>query len=302
MAGEKVSAREFERDRSEELEMKREALSLLPIALSFFICVACSLNQIAERRPLRAIIGQDSLRINQQPDKVCYLQIEKTFFLLNKTENSVRIYKNGEYHNIIGGSGFGSENFRKLSDICVGFDGFLYTLDSFDKSIKRFDKDGKYVGQMNINFIPSPEKFAFTQYGEIFVYDGHSKEVINLDAFNYSSKFSFGKFQLEQADIFFIAGEYLNIYDQKKDETSIFFTNGMYVNSFKYQAFYDMHKNLLTIKGNILSGLVDSGVPPLPSPTPQATGGGRETIFYNLEGIFLILGDGETIKVWKMVY
>ena len=213
--------------------------------IAIFYLYACSLNNLSSNRPISSIIVIDSLSIEYEIDKVSYSPINKTFFLLNKQNNSVRIYKNGSFFNIIGQSGFSDDNFRRLSDICLGNDGFLYALDSFDRSIKKFDTDGKYIGSASLNQLNSPEKFAITPYGAFFVFDGHSKEISNLDPFDYSTKFTFGKFQIDNIDDMFLAGDYLNIYDKTNSKSSVFFVNGMLENDFNGYVFYDAYKNAL---------------------------------------------------------
>ena len=240
--------------RKQKVQERRKYLNL-PLLLScvMLLVIGCSTNRINEQRQIHQMVIQDSLRITYHVDKISYSPIDRTFFLLNRDDNTVRIYRNGVFFNRIGGSVFTDDGFRRLSDIALGIDGHLYALDSFDKSIKRFDRDGIFQGQMILNTLSAPERIAFTSHGSAFVYDGHSKEIFALDSFDFSIKFSFGKFQIDRADAFFIAGEYLSVFDRDKSDTTVFLTNGMLVNTFQGFSFYDPFRNLLNISGNVLT-------------------------------------------------
>ena len=269
-----------------------KALKILIIS-SVLIIIACSANQMSSRRIIEKLIILDSLKTNQTVDKISYSESEKSFYLLSKKSNLIKIYKNGVFFNQLGGSGFANDNFRKLSDMTIGIDGFLYTLDSFEKSVKRFDKDGKYHNQISLSSLASPEKFAFTGSGTLYVFDSHSKEIFVLDAFDFSIKLSFGKFQVTNADLFFITGNYLNIYDKSTDETSIFNLSGMFENSFKGLSFYDTNRNLLTVKNN---SLTDSRT------DKQLYKSLHPVSLFNLHRNNFIIYDNHNIKVLRAIY
>ena len=233
---------------NEILSLTYRHLSRITCLLSLLACLtSCSLNQFIDHRPINGLAIQDSLSVSYPVDKVSYSPIDRTFLLLNRSTNSVRIYKNGSFFNEIGGAGFGSENFRRLADICVGVDGGFFALDSVDRVIKRFDKDGIYTNQFALNNIFSPERIAMTSFGSVFIYDSHSKEIFALDAFDFSVSFVFGKFQIDRADSFFIAGDFINIFDSEMVETSVFLINGLFENQFRSFTFFDTHKNLLSL-------------------------------------------------------
>ena len=219
---------------------------MIKLCIIVFV-VGCGVNRFAEQRSISHVVVVDSLRIGYRVDKISYLPLERTFFLLNRDENTVRIYQNGVFFNMIGGVGFGDDNFRGLSDIAVGLDGHLYTLDRFDKSIKRFCKDGKFQGQVTLSGLASPERLAFGSSGTLLVYDGHAKEIYLLDAFTFSVNISFGKFQVDRADAFFVSGDRVNVFDRYNADTTIFFLTGMFDNSFRGLRFYDGHRNLLGV-------------------------------------------------------
>ena len=220
---------------------------MMKLCFVVVLLVSCGVNRFAEQRSISHMVVIDSLRISYRVDKISYLPMERTFFLLNRDDNTVRIYQNGVFFNMIGGIGFGDDNFRGLSDIAVGHDGHLYTLDRFDKSIKRFCKDGKFQGQVILSNLASPERLVFGSSGTLLIYDGHAREIYSLDAFTFSINVSFGKFQVDRADAFFVSGDRINVFDKYNADTTVFFLTGMFDNSFRGLRFYDGHRNLLGV-------------------------------------------------------
>jgi len=197
----------------------------------------CAVNDFAPRN-INTITQQDSLATTQKWDKVCYWAPERTFYCLNTQENTVNIYKNGQLFNVIGGSGFSDVSFLNLSDICLGIDNMLYTLDSFNKVIKRFDSSGRLLSQVSLDFMNTPSRFITSSFGEFFVYDGHEKTIIVIDNFTFKEKFSFGRFQINNLSAMYVFGDYLHVYDEKENKTSVFMTNGLYVDTFQSLMLY----------------------------------------------------------------
>ena len=262
------------------------------VILSLFL-VSCTINQLSDYRAIQGFIEQDKITIDYNADKICYSPIDRTFFLLQRDDNTIRIYKNGSFFNVIGGSGFTSENFRRLTDICTGIDGSLYALDSFDRSIKRFDKDGVFINQVSLQNISSPERIAMTNFGSVFIYDSHGKEIYALDAFDMSVKYTFGKFQIDNADSFFISGNFLNIYDNESRETGVFLLNGMFENSFRGFTFYEAHRNLISLSfQDIVVSRIDR--------TLFSTD--NRIDLFNIEHGFFIIGLNDAIYVFRGNY
>ena len=185
-------------------------LLLITVLILISYLSACAVGKVATRRNIEQFRGIDSMIVKFHFDKVCYNHLNRTFFCLNRDENTIYIYRK-QLINTIGKSGFGNDNFRQVTDISVGVDGYLYALDSFDQSIKKFDSEGKFIGRAGISNVSSPQRFAITQYGGFYVYDGHSREIVVLDPYDYTIRHSFGKFQIETVDNISIAGDYVNI-------------------------------------------------------------------------------------------
>ncbi len=227
--------------------------SIYKIIILFYLSlvfISCSINNLSERRRIRNLVMIDSLRVDFNFDKACYSHTDRIFYLLNTNSNEIYIYNKSGLINTIGKPGFEKENFRKLSDITIGIDGHLYALDSFEKSIKKFNKDGVFLTQINLDNVISPEKFAFTNYGSLLIFDAHRKEILYLDAFDFKTKFTFGKFQIEKAEFIVINGSYLSVYDLTNHETLIFSINGQFENSMPFKGINDSYNNLITLKDN----------------------------------------------------
>jgi len=283
--------------------MKYICVRFLILSIAVFLIASCGMNRFAEQRPISHMVVIDSLRVGYRVDKISYSPLERTFFLLNRDENTVRIYQNGVFFNRIGGIGFGDDNFRGLSDIAVGLDGHLYTLDRFDKSIKRFCKDGKFQGQVMLSGLASPERLAFGASGALLVYDGHAKEIYLLDALTSplpsprrrgdSMEISFGKFQVDRADAFFVSGDRVNVFDRDNNDTTIFFLTGMFDNSFRGLRFYDGHRNLLAVDVN---GLYEVR-------TDRRLIDKRNDVgVFHFERENFVLYDGVMVRVYRMRY
>jgi hypothetical protein len=209
----------------------------LSLYLLLFTIISCSVNRTLHR-PIADFILIESQQVILPIDTALYHPIDRTFFTQCRDENIIRIYQNGELMNTIGRSGFAQDNFRSLSDICLGSDGFLYTVDSFERVVKRFDRSGKYLTQVNLPSISSPTRISFAAYNFVFIYDSHSREIYALDVFDFSVKFTFGKFHIENVDKFFVNSDELFVYDAKNDQTHIFFVNGMFIETTNGFRFY----------------------------------------------------------------
>ena len=179
-----------------------------------------------------------------------------------------------------------------MSDITVGIDGFLYALDSFERSIKRFDRDGKYQSSVSISHINSPTKFAFSHFGFIFIYDNQAKEIHSLDSFDFTTKFSFGKFQISHVEKLIVCGDFLNIFDSQQNQTSIYIINGKFENNYSGLSFYDSFKNILTYDNK---KMIDNR-------TQNLLFDSEKVKSFDKENDFLIFFDDNNISVHKIKY
>jgi len=257
------------------------------------ICVSCTMNGFVDKRTINKIELIDSLYVQETFDKICYSTSEKNFYLMQKLKNVIYIYNNGKFVNQIGGTGFENNSFRKLSDITLGIDNHLYALDSFDKSIKRFEKEGVYLSKVNIDNVASPEKIVFTNYGSVLLFDSHKKEFFALDPFDFSMKYSFGKFQVEEVDNLFINGNYLSVYDKLNHETTIFNINGQYDNLISDFVIMDAFNNILTFKDN---NVVDFSAFEIIFRVKN------KITYFSIENNLMLIASGNYIKVYRLQY
>ena len=279
--------------KSKNLRIVRCIKAIFILLFLTVMMISCGINRFSEQRVISHLVLIDSLMINYRVDKISYLPIERTFFLLNRDENTVRIYQNGVFFNVIGGTGFSSDNFRGLSDIAIGHDNHLYTLERFDNAIKRFCREGKYQGQFTLTGLASPERFAFGSAGTLFVYDGHAREIYLLDSLTLSTQISFGRFQVDRADVFFASGDRINVFDRYNVNTTIFYLTGMFENSYQGLLFYDAHRNLLVVDDR---GLIENR-------TDRRLVDKRNNLsLFHHERDHLILFDGTMVRVFRIRY
>jgi len=217
---------------------RRYSLCIMHYALCITL-VSCATADFAPRH-ISAFTHTATLPVSQLYDKVCYTDTDNTFFCLSRDTNSIDIYKNNTLYNKVGSSGFSPDNFLNLADICLGSDNMLYALDSFGKTIKRFDTHGRFYTQINIDNISSPTRFTISSYGDLFVYDSHAKEIYVLDSFTTAPKFTFAKFQVNYVENMFILGDYLHVYDDRDDKTTIFMLNGLLMDTYSGLTIYAM--------------------------------------------------------------
>ncbi len=164
------------------------------------------------------------------PQKCLYSSINKTAFVLEKETDMIHIYRNGEKINTIGGLGFTSSSFNKLSDITLSPDGNLLALDSFQKKIKKFDIDGKLIAELNLNNFIEPALFAVGVDETYYIFDNASKEIIITRTFNESNWYTFGKFQFNDPCKISLGKNEITAYDKKKNSTIIFGILGRFQN------------------------------------------------------------------------
>lgn len=159
---------------------------------------------------------------NFVPQKCVYARIENTAFVMEKNSNKIHIYKDSEKINTIGGLGFSEYSFNKLSDISLSPDGNLLVLDSFDKVIKKFDKQGKYITEFNFDFLLKPKIFDISLDETLYIYDQGRKEIVGKRSTEAEESFSFGKFILTEPASLIVNEGIVQVYDIEVDKTFIF--------------------------------------------------------------------------------
>jgi hypothetical protein len=156
------------------------------------------------------------------PQKSVYDRIDNTTFVMEKNSNKIHIFKDKEKINTIGGLGYSKYSFNKLSDISLSPDGNLLVLDSFDKVIKKFDKQGKYITEFNLDFLLKPQIFDISLDESLYIYDQGRKEIVSKRSTEAEESFSFGKFILTEPASLIVNEGIVQVYDIDVDKTFIF--------------------------------------------------------------------------------
>lgn len=210
---------------------KNLGLGLLLILVLFIS--ACSTINIQRPRAPEKLEILKKIQTDFVPKKCLYSSINKTLFVWENGTNVIHIYNNGNLINTIGGMGFDAQNFNKLADITLSSDGNLLALDSFQKKIKKFDMDGKFITGVSINEFIEPTLFAAAVDETYYIYDNSLKEIVITRTFTRSNWFTFGKFQFNSASKISLGKDEISVYDDQQNSTLVFGTLG------RFQAEYE---------------------------------------------------------------
>ena len=209
--------------------MKKKHSFRLSLLLILFLTACSTIEMQTYRTPENINIFQ-KIQTDFVPKKCLYSSINKTVFVLEREADIIHIYKNGKKINSIGGLGFTSSSFNKLSDFTLSPDGNLLALDSFQKKIKKFDIDGKLIAELNLSSFIEPALFAVAVDETYYIYDNASKEIIITRTFNESDWYTFGKFQLSDPSKISLRKNEITVYDEQKNTTLIFGILGQFQN------------------------------------------------------------------------
>jgi len=199
-------------------------------SLLFLFISTCSVISQQQQKvvPIHLNIIQ-KIELDFIPQKCCYSSTEKTAFIIEKNSNIIHIYQNGKRINKIGGLGFEKHNFTKLSDIKTAPDGNLLALDSFEKKIKKFDTEGKWITEFEIENIGEPGLFDISSDETFYIFDENRKEIVVTKKFGENNIYTFGKFQIDKPQQLTKTLNYILIYDKVNDKTTFFESLGQFV-------------------------------------------------------------------------
>jgi len=191
--------------------------------LLFLIFSGCvTLDRITPEIYLSHLNIINEIQTNYIPAKSVYSNIENTTYIMEQKSNRIHIYKGNRKINTIGGLGFNEYSFNKLSDIALSPDGNLLALDSFEKVIKKFDKDGKWIAEFNFDFMIKPQIFDISLDETFFIYDRNQKEIIAKRITDTEEYVSFGKFMLSEPISIVVNDNLIQVYDKQLNKTIIF--------------------------------------------------------------------------------
>lgn len=199
--------------------------SLLILAFS-----ACSTIQMQTTRTPEKFEIIQKIQTDFVPKKCVYSSTNKTVFAWENEADIIHIYSNGNKINTIGGLGFNSQSFNKLTDITLAPDGNLLALDSFQKKIKKFDINGKLIVEINLTDFIEPTLLAVAIDETYYIFDNASKEIVITRTLDKSNWYTFGKFQLNVPSTMSLGKNEITVYDDKQNLTLIFSVLGRFQN------------------------------------------------------------------------
>lgn len=199
----------------------------------------------------------------QEISKACYHPESNTVFAMVPSSHQIAILKDGKSFNVIGGMGLAAQNFQALGDISLGQDGSLYALDISEKSIKKFNGDGKLSGSLKLSSSIQPTKIAVGQEQNIYVWDSSASEIIAYNLLDGSELYRFGKFQVQSVSELFANRDYLVAFDEAKETSEVFSSLGQYLSSEKGQVVYDAYNNGISLSADGLISLMSAAFMPV---------------------------------------
>ena len=121
--------------------------------------------------------------------------------------------------------------FINLPAVTVNFnpDGNLLALDSFEKKIKKFDTEGKWITEFEIENIGEPGLFDISSDETFYIFDENRKEIVVTKKFGENNIYTFGKFQIDKPQQLTKTLNYILIYDKVNDKTTFFESLGQFV-------------------------------------------------------------------------
>lgn len=168
---------------------------------------------------LRTVV---SIQIPFNTDKVVWSNINNTLFIANKNDNTISIYRDDKIINRIGGLGFGKDSFNRLTDITLSPNGKLLALDSFQKSIKQFDDNGKWMENHYLSEVHDPYLLDVRRDGTVYIYDKQLNEVLIYDDKLNEVIYRFGKFYFKNPISLVCNDKWITVYDKDLNTSFIF--------------------------------------------------------------------------------
>jgi hypothetical protein len=213
---------------------------------------ACSLDRTARSIPIQEIILSEEISLSYNPGKICYDRIYKTTYILERNSNKIYIYENKIYKNVIGGIGTGKTNFQRLADMALATDGGIYALDSAEKKIKKFDRNGQWITEWTLDSFKRPERLAADNENNFYIFDFFGRTISFYNLLTTGVDFDFGRFALSNVENINLVGDNLVIWDKQADQTLIYSSIGKEIKSFPGRVISDRYGNYLTLKENYL--------------------------------------------------
>ena len=201
----------------------------MKIGYSLFVVfiIACSIQtNITNSYIIKKWEEISTINLPYTPQKSLYSTTLTTLYVFHKETNEIDLYREGKKVNTIGGLGIGNMYFSQLSDIALAPNGTLYTLDSFQREIKRFDENGRFLAKINLIDLSHPILFDVSSDEIFYIYDEDFQAIFEWS--DGDTKQSFGKFTSTEPSQLTINREGIFLYEEKTDKTYIFTTFGQF--------------------------------------------------------------------------
>lgn len=223
------------------------------IALFMFLLCSCAVQ--FETAQIKAVSANEILTqiIDYTTDKAVFSPRYNTMLVLNKKTNEAILYHNNVQTNRVGSSGFSQSHFKRLSDACLSYDQYFLLLDSFDKSIKKYDANGQLISTYSLIESVEPIKLDMSSSGTLYVYDAGRKEILVYESVNLKFLYSFGRFQIMDLQQMTFSGNRLICYDAQKNQSLHFLSNGQLFETLEGYVFFDYGQNKFLQDNQLLS-------------------------------------------------
>jgi hypothetical protein len=175
-----------------------------------------------------------------------------TYYIWEKDSSNLMLYRNGQQINVIGGIGSDRSNFQKLSDIALDSDGNLLALDEFARLVRKFNPDGKWLADIELNGVRQPQKFCSTAESDLIIYDSATKELKRLSGFDGRTLYTFGRFQVDSVSHISANRDVIALVSETGDTTVLFSAMGLYLKDEPLQLVVDQYLNRFYYKDGAL--------------------------------------------------
>ncbi|MBN2830639.1 MAG: 6-bladed beta-propeller [Candidatus Cloacimonetes bacterium] len=230
----------------------RYAFLLLLVFLS-----SCTVDRTVRSTPISSISLREEVSLTYSPSKICYENLYKTNYILDRTFNKIYIYENGVYKNVIGGIGTGRTNFQRLADISLAVDGGIFALDSAEKKIKKFDRNGQWITDWSLDSFKRPERFVVDNENNMYIFDFFGRTISFYNLLSSGIDFDFGRFAFSNIENINLIGDRLVIWDKQANQTLVYSTIGKEILTLtgRYTAdrfgnYISLNDNYIQVRGN----------------------------------------------------
>ncbi len=226
------------------------------------ISAGCSGVKFNPHRQISGIEQIDFLPTDTAFSKALFDPLSGSIYALEKQTAMVHVFRDGKLQNRIGGIGFDSYNFQRLSDIALDTDGGLLALDPMAKSLKKFTPDGQLMSRMDLSMLAQPELIASSPDQDLFVYDAAPQEIVCVSALDASELNRFGKFESLLPTNLYCTRDYVVAYDSSRDLSHVFHILGQHKENMPRQIIFDAFANVIVADAvDIPEGFVATRLP-----------------------------------------